>query len=278
MSRKKWTQWFAKIDKKMLLGIVICLLVVLLLGVLQISSCQKKQNLSAVQTTSGAVSTKSLSQVAIATTESGIKVETTSGNASTGTTVVTDSAIISGLDAQAQSDTGVISASETEKLNQVKGFIEFFHYNYLFKANNETGAIDELQMQAFAISYIYQYEHQELVFDTDTFILHMPFELVEDVIKKFFDVDFTNHGAWKDETIKMENGEYLMPAKETGWTSELVLKTAKKVSDFNTEVTCEVVSPDTKSVKLIITALIEDRNGRMIMKNYKTAVPPAVTQ
>ena len=82
--------------------------------------------------------------------------------------------------------------TDEKLITEIKSFLKPFYYNYLFDGT-ETGNISDSDMQLFAISFVYQYEYNELPFDAQKFILYIPDKNVTEVIQRFFDYEFINH-------------------------------------------------------------------------------------
>lgn len=173
---------------------------------------------------------------------------------------------------EAQSDIDYTNATgtpvtETAKLADFLDYIEKFYYNFLFNPNSETGKMTESDMQLFAISYIYQYEYAELRFDSEKFILYVPDTHVSEVIKRFFDYNFTNHKYPENTDIAYEDGYYLMPAKDENLGAKPTITQALKLSDFDYKVVFK--SSDSNAPKVHYEAILEERDGRYIMINCK---------
>lgn len=165
--------------------------------------------------------------------------------------------------------TGTIVTDEVIK-NDLQLFVEKFYFNYLFKTASPEGVLTEGEMQLFAISYIYQFEHQELTFDASSFVLYIPEERVSEVIERFFDVEFTNHRFPEETNITYENGYYLMPARDDAFGTPPVITQIMQISDFDYKIFFEGNAK--------YEAVIEDREGRYILVNFKKIDPNAVVE
>lgn len=151
-------------------------------------------------------------------------------------------------------------------LTDLQGFIENFYYNYLFAPQLESGAFTETDMQLFAISYIYQYEYEGLRFDSEKFLLYIPEENVTEVIKRFFDYDFTQHKYPENSSITYENGYYLMKATTQELGEKPIIKEAIDYGNSKYKVVFESSDPN---VNEYIVAMIEEKAGRFILLTYK---------
>lgn len=170
-------------------------------------------------------------------------------------------------------DSKEVLVSDTKIINKLSEIVEKVHYNYLFDPNLETGEITESAMQLFAISHIYQYEYQELKQDTEKLILYIPRENVENVIKKFFDHDFRKHGKPSVDIVEYKEGNYLMPFVDIGLNTTVKNKKVVKLGDFSYKYIYDEVDQYNNVVDTF-EALIEERDGRYILKNYKKYVEP----
>jgi hypothetical protein len=174
-------------------------------------------------------------------------------------------------------DSQAVSVTDSEKLTEIQAFIEKFFYNYLFNENHlgtETGEITPDDMQLFAISYIQQFEHNELRFDTDKFILYIPEENVTEVIKRFFDYEYTDHKYPVNTLVSYEDGFYLMPVFDIGSYNKPVIIEATMTSDFSYTILFEEPI-DLKPIddpSIYYEAHLEERDGRFIMVEYNTIV------
>lgn len=155
-------------------------------------------------------------------------------------------------------------------LSDLQAYIEKFYYNFLFAPKSELGEVTEMDMQLFAISYIYQYEYTELRFDADEFVLYIPDDYVSEVIKRFFDYDFVNHRYPLDSKVTYKDGYYLMPARDEDFGPQ-PKSTILKLSDFDYKV---VFTATRDGIEEAFEAIIEEREGRYILLNYKKNSKP----
>ncbi|PKM52273.1 MAG: hypothetical protein CVV02_02605 [Firmicutes bacterium HGW-Firmicutes-7] len=151
-------------------------------------------------------------------------------------------------------------------LSELEGFIEKFYYNFLFSPQSETGELTNTDRQLFAISFIYQFEYNELRFDSDRFVLYIPEENVTEVIKRFFDYDFTAHSYPENSPITYENGYYLMKARDEEFGAKPKIKEAFQVSSQSYKI---VFSSSDENVKEHFEAIVAEREGRWVVTNYK---------
>jgi len=151
-------------------------------------------------------------------------------------------------------------------MSDLQGFVENFYYNYLFAPQLESGAFTETDMQLFAISYIYQYANEGLRFDSEKFLLYIPEENVSEVIKRFFDYDFTKHKYPENSSITYENGYYLMKATTDKLGEKPVIKEAIDYGNSKYKVVFESSDPN---VNEYIVAMIEEKEGRFVLLTYK---------
>lgn len=175
---------------------------------------------------------------------------------------------------------GEVSPVTDEDLKeQIKQYFEKFYYNIMFMPESETGEITESDMQLFAISFIYQYEYNELRFDAEKFVLYIPEENVTEVINRFFDYEFIDHGNPADSMITYEDGFYLMPGVDKEWDKPELIEVTK-TSDFGYkalfEITSEIQAVDDPTMYYEI--IIEERESRFVMLNYKKIVVEQETE
>ncbi|NDL67116.1 hypothetical protein [Anaerotalea alkaliphila] len=162
---------------------------------------------------------------------------------------------------------------ELGEAGEIRRFIGYFHFNYLFQPDNGTGAISPRAMQLFAVSYIYQHANQDLVFDTTEFMLRIPYARLEEVVERFFGVEFHAHSQPEGTGVQFVNGEYLMPAMDLGWTSEIVLDGVSPQEDGSNLAEARIIDPESGETRLTITAGIRKVDGRWIMESYRNAAP-----
>ncbi|PKM94250.1 MAG: hypothetical protein CVU84_12380 [Firmicutes bacterium HGW-Firmicutes-1] len=151
-------------------------------------------------------------------------------------------------------------------LTELQGFVEKFYYNFLFKPQAENGKLTDTDMQLFAISFIYQFEYNELRFDSEKFVLYIPEANVTEVIKRFFDYDFTTHKYPENSPITYEDGYYLMKARDVNFGAKPVIKEALQLSEHSYKI---VFGSSDANVKEKYEAIIEDRDGRWVVISYK---------
>lgn len=140
--------------------------------------------------------------------------------------------------------------------------VEKLYFNFFFEPDTVRGEITEDDMLSFAISYIYQYEYNELRFDSDTFTLFIPEENISSVIRRFFDYEFTNHRYPALDKVTYEDGFYLVPAQDIHFADKPVLKKINRID----EATYKVFFADTSSDYEVVVKKLDDR---LIVRNYK---------
>lgn len=152
-------------------------------------------------------------------------------------------------------------------LGDFQAYIEKFYYNFLFAPKSEAGEITEMDMQLFAISYIYQYEYTDLRFDADQFVLYIPDKKVSEVIKRFFGHDFVNHKYPADTKIAYEDGYYLMPARDEQFGPKPAISEVLKISDSDYKIV--FASTEEGAAVEHFEAMVEESEGKYIMMNFK---------
>lgn len=163
-------------------------------------------------------------------------------------------------------------------LGEFQTYIERIYYNFLFAPQSESGEITEMDMQLFAISYIYQYEYTDLRFDLDKFVLYIPDVNVTEVVKRFFDYDFVNHKYPLDSQITYEDGYYLMPARDENFGTEPVIREVLKISDFDYRIVFALGEEGASTEHYEV--IVEEREGRYVLLNYRiiSDVPVVTTE
>lgn len=159
-----------------------------------------------------------------------------------------------------------ISITNEGLLSELQAFIENFYYNFLFSPQLDTGVLSETDMQLFAISYIYQYEYEDLRFDSEKFLLYIPEENVSEVVKRFFDYEITQHKYPENSSITYENGYYLMKATSEELGAKPIIKEAVVYDESKYKVVFE--SSDTNANEYIV-ATIQEKEDRFILLTYK---------
>lgn len=166
----------------------------------------------------------------------------------------------------------VTSVDDPAFIAQVQNFIELFYYNLFFVEGDFTEGIDEGTKIKFAISYIYQHEYNELKFDTETFVLYVPEDRVEALVEKYFGSKVSGHSSFETENIPYEDGYYLMPAVDAGWTDEVVIEGIEQSGDFDYLVRFANVYEDgTAGGNYEADLTLKD--GRLIMSGFMSLEP-----
>lgn len=158
-------------------------------------------------------------------------------------------------------------------LAEIAALVDFAYYNYLWDASLESEALTTENMQRFAISYIYQYEYNELFFDTTDFVLYIPEDHVTHIIDLFFDANFVNHQI-ESSLVTYDDGYYLMPAIDVGNLYEPSIVSVVETSDFSYKVTYQSSDPN-QSVDesdIYYELGIEQRDGRFIYTSYQMKI------
>lgn len=151
--------------------------------------------------------------------------------------------------------------------DKVLNYIEKFYYNLYFGKSNLENGIEESDMTKFAIYYIYQNEYHELKFNTSLFVLYVPDKRVEELVRKYFDKNVTGHHTFEEEGIVYEDGYYLMPAVNTGWSESVVLDDISVAGDFAYEVAFSVHNEEGAVIEKY-KAMLEVREGRFVLGSY----------
>lgn len=136
--------------------------------------------------------------------------------------------------------TGSLEEADREELMRLA---DLFYYNFYFHPQGD-GTVAEQDRILFALSYIAQYEYQELKKDTTTFVVHITEEHVDHVVERFFGTSVGSHGLAVPETpegeeaplwagIEHDGKSYVVPMQKSTWDSEcrLVLERADQGED-----------------------------------------------
>ena len=159
------------------------------------------------------------------------------------------------------------SVNDQEVKDQLLSFLETFHYNIFFSQRDMTEGITESDRIKFAISYIYQNEYQELKFDTSKFILYVPAQRVEEIVKKYFGETVSNHASFEEEKIVYEEGFYLMPAMDTEWNETPQIYSVEINEDDSYKVTISLYNSDLQPTRAYRTIVAVEDN-RYVLKGY----------
>lgn len=162
---------------------------------------------------------------------------------------------------------------DDETLSEIADLVDFAYYNYLWQPSLESEAMTTENMQRFAISYIYQYEYNELFFDTTDFVLYIPEDHVTHIIELFFDATFVAHGI-ESSLVTYDDGYYLMPAIDGGNLYDPDIVSVVETSDFSYKVTFQSTDPN-QSIDDSNTYYelgIEQRDGRYIYTSYQMKI------
>lgn len=155
---------------------------------------------------------------------------------------------------------------------KVLAFLEPFYYNVYFGSMDysEEGILEE-DMVKFAISYVYQWEYNDLRLevnlDTNDVLLYVPEERVEELVEKYFGVQVTGHHTFVEEDIEYNGGYYLMSTTDEGWNDEMEINSISSAGDFAYEVVFTVLDIEGHPVQSYKVNL-EIRSERFIVSNY----------
>lgn len=155
-------------------------------------------------------------------------------------------------------------------LNELNEFVSDFYFNFLFSPKSETGIITEADMKLFAVSHIFQFDNQDLRFDSEKFVLYIPKEKVAKTIKLYFDYEIKEHNSPENPNITYAEGYYLMKAINKDIKGKPVIKEAFQMD--NGKYKLRIFSSDT-AVKEYSEAVIEEKNGKFILVTYKKITP-----
>lgn len=152
-------------------------------------------------------------------------------------------------------------AAKQELEKQIANVIDKLYFNFYFQPD-ETGIISERDRIRFAISYIYQYEYQELKIDTTNFEVYIPLEHVNEIVLKFFDTKVTAH-----ENIELPfNGEdYVVPMKDSIWDNGVEIK----IIDIFTEDSLEYLV----EFHVVKDEIVKSRFKMKFVKSHSIYVP-----
>ncbi|MDA3846951.1 MAG: hypothetical protein PF505_10495, partial [Vallitaleaceae bacterium] len=158
-------------------------------------------------------------------------------------------------------------------LSEIISMVDYAYYNYLWNPSTELDAIKQEDMQKFAISYIYQYEYNELFFDTNDFVLYIPDNLVTEMVRLFFDESFIIHKIDSDIVTYVDDN-YLMPAVDGGQLYDPEITEILKTSDFVYTVKFKSSDPNIgiDQEKISYQIHLEEREGRLIYTSYKMII------
>ncbi len=177
-------------------------------------------------------------------------------------------------DVEVVSSNGVVTDPIFEK--QLVNFLDPVVFNILTGQESFDEGFTEDDMVRFAVSYVYQYEYNELKFDTEEFKLYVPEKHVEEIVEKYFDTSVTRHHSFEDYGVVYKDGDYIVDPVGDSWDVEMYLSKVVKTGDFSyealvemrDEVENELGELDPSHYHL---ASLEVRDGRFILTGYKNA-------
>lgn len=163
-----------------------------------------------------------------------------------------------------------LAITDQELLNELNDYIENFYFNYLFLSgvNSETGNVESDAMTLFALSYIMQYEYNELKFDEKAFTLHIPKDHVINIVRKYFHRQLDVFKPYEDLAIGYEDGIYVVKVETDDWDVELKLNQVEKLGDFTYKVLCDAVSKTSGRVKEQVEAIVDESQNGHVLINY----------
>lgn len=172
---------------------------------------------------------------------------------------------------------------DIDKLAQIKTFTEIFYYNNYF-----SGAIKEYAiaiekgsfmpnisndtMLQFALSYVMQYENEELMFDYDTFRIQIPKSMPEVAIERFFYKKMEAIKPYPEKEIYLVEDEYTMDLIAKDWDYYLepvkcTAHTGEGVTYY--KATYNQMHTVSKSAVFSLEVCIMEINGNFYMLSYQ---------
>jgi len=174
-----------------------------------------------------------------------------------------------------EGDESVTDKSDLDKdtLEEITKMVDYAYYNYLWNPSIESDIIRQVEMQRFAISYIYQYEYNELFFDTTDFVLHIPDNMVTNVVKLFFDTTIISYDIESDIVTHVDD-HYLMPAVDSGISYEFEIIEIEKISDSQYKAIFKSSNPNIgiDEPRVSYQIILENREGRLVYLSYKMLI------
>lgn len=132
----------------------------------------------------------------------------------------------------------------------------------------ETGNVGIDAMTLFALSYIMQYEYNELDFDAESFTLYIPKEYVVQKVEKVFLRKLDVFKSYEELEIEYFDDTYSVNVEDGVWDVELNLTKVEKLGDFTYRVTGQLLSTGSGRVKEEVQAIIDESQNGHVMVNY----------
>lgn len=149
-------------------------------------------------------------------------------------------------------------------------YLYHFYFNYYFVhgLEEETGNVGIDAMTLFALSYIMQYEYNELEFDAETFTLYIPEEYVIQKVEKVFLRQLDMFKAYEDLGIGYEDELYSVNVEDGIWDVDMVVNKVEKLGDFTFRVTADIISKTSGRVKEQVLAIVDESLNGHVLVNY----------
>ncbi len=155
-------------------------------------------------------------------------------------------------------------------IDELESYLYDFYFNYYFQygLEEETGNVGIDAMTLFALSYIMQYEYNELEFDTDNFTLYIPKEYVVQKVEKVFLRKLDVFKSYEDLGITYLDDKYRVNVEDGVWDVELSVTKVEKLGDFTYRVTADLTGLTSGRVKEEVQAIIDESQNGHVMVNY----------
>ncbi len=159
---------------------------------------------------------------------------------------------------------------DEETIGILQAYLEDFYFNYYFYegVDKESGNIGADAMTLFALSYIMQYEREELRFDYENFILFIPADHVISVIQEYFYRQLDVFEGYEELGISYEDDMYSVIVEGGEWDVDLEVDTVEKLGDFTYLVKCNAVSKASGMVRETVEAVVDESHEGLVLINY----------
>ncbi len=160
--------------------------------------------------------------------------------------------------------------TDEELIKELNKYMEAFYFNYYFTLGLEedTGNITVDAMTLFALSYIMQYEYNELKFEHKTYTLYIPKEHVVNIVQKYFYKNLDVFNVYEDLKIDFEDDIYSVVVEDGRWDVEIKVTKVERLGDFTLRILCDVTNETTGRLKEQIEAVVDESQDGHVLINY----------
>ncbi len=164
---------------------------------------------------------------------------------------------------------GEIVENETLR-KDMQDYLSDFYYNYyFFQSLDETGNVNGDNMVLFALSYIMQYENEELPFDADTYRLTIPVDQVQNVLHKYFYRELEQYKDYEAFNVIYTDHNYSVVVEDDRWDTHMAMPVIERIGDFTYLVSADILDDTEDKVLHRVVAVVDESPTGLHLMNFK---------